>query len=224
MSHPEQIELVHHVKNQFPAFFTQKKVLEIGSLDINGSVRGLFNDCDYTGLDIAPGKGVDVVCMGQDYDAPDDSFDAVISCEAMEHNPYWQATMVNMIRLTKPGGLVIMTCATIGRAEHGTSRTDAYSSPLTVEQGWTYYCNLTGRDILRNVTMSALAAYDFATNWDTYDLYFLAVKSDQDAERISAMKQGVTDILNLYRRRQWTSLKWIRRSIQKPLQARLFRN
>jgi len=50
----------------------------------------LFSDCDYIGLDVAPGNGVDIVCEGQNYDAPDESFDVVISCEVMEHNPFWR--------------------------------------------------------------------------------------------------------------------------------------
>lgn len=39
MSHQSQIDFVAGVKNRFPDYFTDKKVLEIGSLDINGSIR-----------------------------------------------------------------------------------------------------------------------------------------------------------------------------------------
>ena len=136
MAHPEQFEFVVLVRTLFPAFFTGKKVLEIGSLDINGSIRDFFSGCDYTGLDIAPGKGVDVVCEGQLFDAPEASFDVVISCEAMEHNPFWVETVSNIFRLAKPGGLVIVSCATVGRAEHGTTRTSGSDSPLSIGIGW----------------------------------------------------------------------------------------
>src|SRR5664279_1442631 len=112
MSHASQLEFVGITKSLFPEMFVQKKVLEVGSLDINGSIRGFFENCDYTGLDVAPGPGVDLVCQGQDYDAPSESFDVVISCEVMEHNPFWEQTLKNMIRLTKPGGLMVMSCAT----------------------------------------------------------------------------------------------------------------
>ena len=38
------------------------KVLEIGSLDINGSVRPLFEDAEYyLGIDMQEGPGVDLV-------------------------------------------------------------------------------------------------------------------------------------------------------------------
>lgn len=59
-------------------------MLEVGSMDINGTIREFFRD---TGLDVTPGPRVDVVCGGQEYAAPDRSFDVVLSCEAMEHNP-----------------------------------------------------------------------------------------------------------------------------------------
>ena len=134
MAHRSQLEFVRLLAANMPEYFRGKRVLEVGSLDINGSIRQFFKDCDYTGLDVAAGPGVDVVCEGQKYDAP--GFDVVISCEAMEHNPYWAETLQNMIRLCKPGGLLVMTCATIGRPEHGTARSEPESSPLTVGLGW----------------------------------------------------------------------------------------
>jgi SAM-dependent methyltransferase len=190
MSHASQIEFVTLAKNLFPEMFSGRKVLEIGSLDINGTVRGYFTGCDYTGLDVAAGPGVDVVCEGQKYDAPAASFDTVICCEVMEHNPYWVETFNNMMRLLKPGGLMIMSCATGYRPEHGTSRSDPGNSPLTVKQGWEYYRNLSARDILRKVNFSSLNAWAFATNWDAWDLYFLGTKDSRSeaAAKIATFK------------------------------------
>jgi hypothetical protein len=42
MSHQQQLDFVASVKAQFPEYFSQAKVLEVGSLDINGSVRQFF--------------------------------------------------------------------------------------------------------------------------------------------------------------------------------------
>jgi SAM-dependent methyltransferase len=151
MSHQEQLDFIERIKSQVPHYFSNTKVLEVGSLDINGSIRQFFEDCDYIGIDVGEGKGVDVVCGGQEYDAPDDSFDVSVSCECFEHNPYWVDTFNNMIRMTRPGGLVIMTCATTGRAEHGTRRKSPKSSPLTCAIGWDYYKNLTEKDFRDNI-------------------------------------------------------------------------
>lgn len=181
MAHPSQRDFIDLVSRGLPGFFRGARVLEVGSLNINGTVRDFFVDCDYIGLDIAPGRDVDVVCQGQNYQAPDDSFDHVISCEAMEHNPYWKETFNNMVRLCRPGGLVTMTCATIGRLEHGTTRTSPVDSPLTVGEGWDYYRNLTGRDFLRSCGLrSAFSAYRIWSNWSTFDLFLIGIKRTPD--------------------------------------------
>jgi SAM-dependent methyltransferase len=177
MSHPQQLEFLESVRAIFPAAFAGRRVLEIGSLDINGSVRSLFSGCDYIGIDVAAGRGVDMVCQGQDYDAPDASFDTVISCEAMEHNPYWKATLANMFRLCKPGGLVVMTCASTGRREHGTTRATPADSPLTVGLGWEYYHNLTAGEIRGALPLQeACAEFAFFMNRNSFDLYFIALR------------------------------------------------
>jgi SAM-dependent methyltransferase len=219
MSHPSQLKFIELTKSLFPAMFANRKVLEIGSLDINGSVRGYFEGCDYTGLDIAPGPGVDIACEGQKYDAPSESFDVVISCEVMEHNPFWEDTFRNMIRMLKPGGLMIMSCATIGRKEHGTTRSEPGSSPLTIERGWEYYRNLTARDIVRKLDLSAFSSRGFTTNWDAWDLYFLGVK----APGREGDKKLISHFQSSYRRRIISD--WYRRAsrtFQEPVRVTAF--
>tara|TARA_B100000965_G_C19550052_1_gene739587 strand:- start:101 stop:724 length:624 start_codon:yes stop_codon:yes gene_type:complete len=146
MAHDYQLEFVEYVKDNNEDFFSNKRVLEVGSLNINGTVRDLFNDCNYIGIDVGEGNGVDVVCSGHEYDTSDD-FDVTLSTECFEHNPYWAETFANMVRLTKSGGLVFFTCATTGRPEHGTTRTTPQDSPLTIKNmKWDYYLNLEEKD------------------------------------------------------------------------------
>lgn len=183
MSHENQREFVNLIATHIPEYFVGRKVLEVGSLNINGSVRDYFRNCEYIGLDVAPGKNVDVVCEGQKYDAPDNSFDMVISCEVMEHNPHWIETFRNMVRVCKPGGLIVLTCATIGRPEHGTTRTTPKDSPLTVGMGWDYYKNLTRQDFEKNINLRDLfSTYQFQTNWDSFDLLFFGIKKTSPDE------------------------------------------
>ena len=195
MAHLEQFQFIATVKAAFPGFFSAARTLEIGSLDINGSVRRLFDGGTYIGLDVAPGRGVDIVCKGQDFHAPDNSFDTVISCEAMEHNPEWKPTMVNMIRLCRPGGLVVMTCATTGRKEHGTTRTSPDDSPLTIGLGWEYYQNLTERDFRNALALEHnLEIVAFFANWASRDIYMVGFKRGSPppanaAEQIRAIRR-----------------------------------
>lgn len=166
MSHQSQLDFVALVKRRFPQYFKSRRVLEIGSLDINGSVRQFFENCDYTGVDLGEGKGVDLVAKGEELTFPDNSIDVTISCECFEHNPEWVRTFDNMVRMTS--GLVIMTCATTGRPEHGTRRTSPSDAPFCGD----YYQNLTEHDIKSSCNMSRFVEYEFSTCSSPADLYF----------------------------------------------------
>lgn len=178
MAHPEQRVFIQEVKAKFGSSFHAKKVLEVGSLNINGTVRDYFTECDYTGIDLGEGPGVDIVSSGHNFLDPDSSYDTVISCECFEHNPFWYDTFINMHRLCKSSGLIIMTCATTGRAEHGTHTSNPQDSPLTIAQGWTYYRNLTESDFEGAFFLSQMfSEYKFSTNEKSHDLYFYGLVS-----------------------------------------------
>ncbi len=177
MAHFQQRIFINQLRDKYKNFFINKKILDIGSLNINGTMRDFFENCDYTGIDVGEGPGVDIVCQGQDYNEEDESYDVVCSAECFEHNPYWVETFQNMIRLCKKSGLVFFTCATEGRPEHGTERTTPNCSPLTVNMGWTYYKNLTENDFKEKINFDEhFLIYDFSVNLETFDLYFWGIK------------------------------------------------
>lgn len=164
------MDFVSGLKQRFPEYFRRGRVLEVGSLDINGSVRQFFEDCDYTGVDLGEGKGVDLVAKGENLAYLDDSFDVVASCECFEHNPEWAATLRNMIRMCS--GLVFFSCATTGRPEHGTRRSNPQDAPFCGD----YYRNLTEDDVRQEVDLSAFKVYEFISNDKAHDLYFWGLK------------------------------------------------
>jgi hypothetical protein len=84
MAHQQQWDFCEKVKTQFPNHFNKIKVLDIGAFDVNGNEKFLFDECNFIGLDIGPGDGVDIVCPAQEYDAPNETFDTIISCECWE--------------------------------------------------------------------------------------------------------------------------------------------
>lgn len=170
MSHQAQLDFVAGLKQRFPEYFRKGRVLEVGSLDINGSVRQFFEDCDYTGVDLGEGKGVDLVARGEELDYFDGNFTVCLSCECFEHNPEWAATLRNMIRMSS--GLVFFSCATTGRPEHGTRRTSPKDAPFCED----YYRNLTENDVRQEVDLSAFKVYEFISNDKAHDLYFWGIK------------------------------------------------
>jgi len=129
MAHWEQQEFARRIRKAFPEYFNGSRTIEVGSGEIGGEgVRELFHNGEYIGVDLAEGPGVDRICAGQDIQEPTGSFDVAVSCECFEHNPYWLETFVNMLRLLRPDGLLIMSCALTGRQEHGTHRRDPNAS------------------------------------------------------------------------------------------------
>ena len=44
MAHPQQVSFLNLVKQKFPEKFKNCNVVDIGSLDINGNTRFLFED------------------------------------------------------------------------------------------------------------------------------------------------------------------------------------
>jgi SAM-dependent methyltransferase len=93
-------------------------VIEFGSHNVNGSIRGCFPGTRYIGIDPWAGDGVDVVGRCQDY-VPTEQADIVVTCEALEHDADASGHLDAAYRCLKPGGLLILTCAGPGRAEHG---------------------------------------------------------------------------------------------------------
>ena len=185
MAHKEQKDFFEKVKRKLPEHFKNKRVLDVGSLDINGSHKYLFENCSYIGLDIDEGPNVDVVSIAHLYDASDNYFDTIISGSVFEHDMFYEKTITNIMRMLKPGGLFLFTCAGPGYPEHGTKRSGTqYDAPLlaNISEEWAdYYKNLSGDDFKRipNFTQTFPDGYYEIKDKDIEipsDFYFYGIK------------------------------------------------
>lgn len=179
MAHPQQFEFCLSVKQAFPHFFHNTLVLDVGSLDINGNNQLLFDDCLYLGIDLAPGRNVDISTPAHALQLPDASVDAIVSTECFEHDRFYARTLQNIVRMVKPGGLFFFSCATTGRPEHGTRRTTPADAPFLQTLGdWSdYYKNLEEADIREAINVDAtFAQYAFSIGRETSDLYFWGIR------------------------------------------------
>jgi len=115
-------------------------VLEIGSLNINGSARVHWPNAHWLGIDRQRGPGVDVVADFLDWQT-DNRWDIVVCCEVLEHCADWQAIIGRVRPLLLQAGCFIGTCAGPLRTPH--SAVDG--GPLRPGE---YYGNLTADDLL----------------------------------------------------------------------------
>lgn len=96
------------------------RVLEIGSFNVNGSVRPFFAAAkEYVGIDRRSGPDVDVVSEASDYNTDGKKqFDIVITSEALEHSAEPADIIACAERSLVAGGLLIITAAGPDREPH----------------------------------------------------------------------------------------------------------
>jgi SAM-dependent methyltransferase len=106
-----------------PTFVVGRSVLEVGSLDVNGSPRKLvypMQPSQYIGVDQVAGPGVDRIASAyhliEEFGV--DAFDLVISTEMLEHVDEWRIAVSQMKRVTKLGGHLIITARGPGFPRH----------------------------------------------------------------------------------------------------------
>lgn len=107
------IYLTKHVPNN------AGPVLEVGSKDYGStsSFRDFYHDCEYVGIDMQEGKGVDAVVdlvegtgsLAQSY------FDLVICCSVLEHVRKPWVFAEHLTQLVKPGGRIYMSVPWVWR-------------------------------------------------------------------------------------------------------------
>lgn len=91
------------------------KILEIGSLNVNGSLRDHAKTDSYFGVDLEAGPGVDqVVVPGQPLPFDDNTFDLIMASSVFEHDPAFWNTFLEMCRKARPGGYIYINAPSNG--------------------------------------------------------------------------------------------------------------
>lgn len=94
------------------------RTLEVGSFNVNGSVRSVIPVA--IGTDMRPGPDVDEVCAASQLikNFGLESFDNVVSVEMLEHAEDWKNALDNMWGVLKPGGTFLLTTRSPGFPLH----------------------------------------------------------------------------------------------------------
>jgi len=198
--HKEAKEFMVFVKNMLPDYFKNKIVLDVGSGDINGNNRYLLEDCVYYGNDVIEAKNVTIVSKTKDLPFASCQFDTIVSTECFEHDPEHLESFQKIYDMLKPNGLFCFTCASTGRAEHGTRRSSPGSSFGTIgnlADMSDYYKNLTVDDLNNAVSLNEkFSCWNSYYNSRSRDLYFVGIKRSEEPCCIDLKEYGGEFITN----------------------------
>ena len=107
----------HVANDQHLGLIPKLSVLDVGSLNVNGSYKEIFDflECSYHGVDLEAGPGVDTV-LTDPYQLPfdDSSFDIVFSGQVFEHSEFFWKLFAEMTRVVKDNGLIIVMTPSSG--------------------------------------------------------------------------------------------------------------
>lgn len=107
--HQSSYEKMSKFKEQFLSEGTPLRILDVGSQDVNGSYRPIFEQLkwSYTGADMVAGANVDIV-LDDAYswnEIKSNSVDVLVSGQVLEHVEFFWITMLEIYRVLKPGGI-----------------------------------------------------------------------------------------------------------------------
>lgn len=87
---------------------TNPCIVEIGSYDVNGSLRQVAPPCTYIGLDYTAGPGVDRLISNEQLPVQDNTADFVISASCFEHARFFWETFIECLRVSKNNGIIMI--------------------------------------------------------------------------------------------------------------------
>lgn len=132
--HPAVAEFVAANRTDRPG-----DVWEVGSRNINGTVRHLFGDADsWTGVDLIDGPDVDIVGDICDLGV-EEVADLVVCLEVLEHAPRWGDVVAACAAALRPGGTLLITAAAPTRTPHsgydgGVVRPDEHYANIDLDE------------------------------------------------------------------------------------------
>lgn len=182
--HDQAKSFLLFVKSILGEYFISKKVLDVGSGDINGNNRYLFKNCMYQGNDVTKGPNVTIVSKTKDLDFSEEIFDTIISTECFQLDPTYSESFKKIYSILKPNGLFLFTCASTNRPEHGTRSKHpncSFGTLANIDNMGDYYKNLTIEDLNSVLDLNTLfSVWNSYYNFESHDLYFLGIKKDKN--------------------------------------------
>jgi 2-polyprenyl-3-methyl-5-hydroxy-6-metoxy-1,4-benzoquinol methylase len=115
--HKESFEIMEYFVKKYLDRNKKLEILDVGSYDVNGNYKELFqnNNWKYHGLDMIKGPNVDIVSKTPYNFNLKKQFDVVVSGNCLEHVEAPWKWIKEVVKVTKKGGIVcIITPFSLG--------------------------------------------------------------------------------------------------------------
>lgn len=173
------------VENYIP-LDSNVKILDVGSFDVNGSYKTLFEGTkvDYLGLDVIQGTNVDYVPKDPYnwIDLEDESFDYIISGNTFEHIEYPWLTMCEMYKKLKPYGYAcVMAPSSLEEHRYPIDCYRFFSDGFNALAKWAGFSVV-------NISLGGVPQDNFSSDWysgcqnDTMMILAKGVSSEESAK------------------------------------------
>ena len=183
---------LYYGKKFFENYVLKKsKILDIGSKDENGSLKRYTNNQhEYIGIDMVPGKNVDIV-QEDPYIIPfdNDTFDIVTSTSVFEHSSMFWVLANEIFRVLKPNGLFYLNAPSNG--PYHTYPLDCYRFYPDAAQGIAEWGIRSGYKNL--IVLESFIGNKKLDNWNDYVCIFL-----KDKKYINEYKTKIIDNHKFY--------------------------
>lgn len=109
--HPANLALWQFLVGDLGEALPNARVLEVGSYDVNGTIRPLFAGArSYLGVDWRRGPGVDLVSLAHEIPLGVGPFEVIASASMLEHDPHWEHSLTRMAYLLDPeAGILLLS-------------------------------------------------------------------------------------------------------------------
>lgn len=113
--HPSAMQGAKDFFNKFSNEFVEPTIVEIGSQNVNGSIREAAPPCKYIGLDFEKANGVDIVLEDPYHlPLPNQYADMVVTSSCFEHSEMFWLTFLEGVRILKTNGLFYINAPSAG--------------------------------------------------------------------------------------------------------------
>jgi SAM-dependent methyltransferase len=116
--HQGNIDWLKDLNTRFASELREARLLELGSLNVNGTARDYLHVKKWVGIDKEGGPDVDIICSAIQTRFPPESFDVILCTSMLEHDPDWRASLFWNLQWLKKGGLFFLSWGAEGNQHH----------------------------------------------------------------------------------------------------------